>query len=88
MQTELNFTHIHENNATSQAFVNEHRQHFNTQCQRVYTLLRQGHRLTVMSAMNDYGIMSLPRRCADLREKGILIKSEFIKGQKVKEYYL
>lgn len=87
MQTELDFAHIHENNATSQAFINEHRQHFNTQCQRIYTLLRQGNRLTVMSAMNDYGIMSLPRRILDIEQK-LNIKINRQMTGRVITYYL
>lgn len=69
MQTEIDFTHAHENNLPSQKYLEANRQHLNNQCRKVWLLLNSGIRLTVMSAMNEYGVMSLPRRILDIEQK-------------------
>lgn len=69
MQTELNFLHTNENSLPSQKYLEANRQHLNNQCRKVWLLLNSGIRLTVMSAMNEYGVMSLPRRILDIEQK-------------------
>lgn len=88
MQLSIDFCHVNENNSQSQAYVDSNRDHLNGQCQKVYDLLKSGHRLTVISAMNDHQVMSLPRRAKDLKEKGIDVKSKYINGSRIKEYFL
>lgn len=82
-------THKVENNTESQQHLEDNTIHFNAQCKKVYELLKSGVRLTVMSAMNDYQVMSLPRRILDLKQNNkIEIQSRFIPGTRIKEYYL
>jgi len=67
-QLALDFTHREENNHDSRRHLEENRERFSAQCQQVYDLLRSGVRLTVLSAITEYGISSLPRRILDLKE--------------------
>jgi len=60
--------HEYENNKESQDHLYENRAKFSQQCLRVLELLRQGKRLTTINAPG-YGILSLPRRIKDLRDK-------------------
>ncbi len=80
--------HERENNHESEQRLHAHREHFSSQCEKVYGLLRSGIKLTVKSAMNDWNIMSLPRRILDLKQRGISIESRFIEGTNIKEYFL
>ncbi len=86
MQQEFDFLHSRENNSHSQAILEENYERLNAKCQLTLDLLRKGVRLTVRSALLDYGISSLPRRILDLKEKGIDVKSEMT--GRFKEYYL
>lgn len=82
--------HIKENNAESQRNLNQNRGKFTKQCQLVLDLLREGKRLTRRGAY-DYGIASLERRIKDLRENGIVIKTEWVKvdgKNSHKEYFV
>lgn len=92
MQTELNFLHSKENNRESQLHLEDNCYHFDGQCLKVYELLKNGFRLSVIEAMNfTPRIMSLPRRIKDLRDRGIIIHDEWVivNGKKTyKEYYL
>jgi len=47
-----------------------------TQLSTIHKQLLKGNSLTQRSALLDFGIMSLPRRIADLKEKGFPVKSE------------
>jgi len=96
-QLALDFTHREENNHDSRRHLEENRERFSAQCQQVYDLLSSGVRLTVLSAITEYGISSLPRRILDLkeyfREEGIdvEIKDAWVKTDgknQYKEYYL
>lgn len=87
MNLQFDFTHTAENNRHSEAILEANYERLNKQCQLVYSLLKQGDRLTVRNAMIYYGIGDLRRRCADLREKGIEVKSALIDGRH-KEYFL
>jgi len=60
--------HEHENNHESKVHLEENREHFSNQCLRVMELLRQGKWLTTANAPS-FGILSLPRRIKDLRDK-------------------
>jgi hypothetical protein len=87
MQTLLDFiVHSRENNSHSQAILESQYERLNKQCKLVYELLKVK-TLTVREAMIEYGIGDLRRRCADLREKGINVKSEIMEGG-FKKYYL
>lgn len=87
MQLEFNYTHERENNSQSQDFIDSNRNHLNAQCQKVYDLLKSGHRLTVISAMNDHQVMSLPRRILDL-ERSLNIKINRETTGRIMTYFL
>lgn len=87
MQLAIDFAHHYENNPVSQAYLDKNREHVNSQCIRLYNLLKSGVRLTVMSAMNDHQIMSLPRRILDIeKRRGIKINRELT--GRIVTYYL
>ena len=72
-QLQIDFTkplpvHIRENNRESEDFLNENRWKFSDRCIEVIEPLISGVRLTVKSAIVDYGVSSLPRRISDIRE--------------------
>lgn len=79
--------HTRENNRESEAILAANLPRISRQCELVLSLLKEGKRLTVRSAIVDYGISSLPRRILDLKQSGFKIKSELI-DKKYKEYYL
>jgi len=83
--------HDNENNSESQEHLEENRERFSLQCLKVLELLRTGKRLTTINAPT-YGILSLPRRIKDLKDKnGIIIDWIWLhddKGRKtIKEWY-
>ena len=87
-QLALDFSpHRTENNYQSRKHLEENREKFNRQCQQVYDLLRSGVRLTVLSAITEYGISSLPRRILDLKEAGVGIRDRWI-DKKYKEWWI
>lgn len=87
-QAEIDFEiHQRENNAESQAHLQENEFRFKKSCMKVLVRLCQGERLTVLSAINS-GISSLPRRVLDLREMGIPVKAQFLAGDNFKTYFL
>lgn len=66
-----------------------------SQTNRLHAHLRQGRKITSMSAMELLGITSLHRRLADLREQGVSIadswqtvKNRFGEDVKIKVYSL
>ena len=78
-QLALDFScHRTENNHLSRKHLEENRDKFSHQCKLVLTILQSGKRLTVLSAINEYGISSLPRRILDLKENGVEIKDGWI----------
>lgn len=81
------FLHQWDNNPISQSILDNNKVHLNKKCLETLELLKSGIRLTVRSALLDYGISSLPRRILDLKEKGIDVKSELINGR-FKIYFL
>lgn len=87
MQLSIDFTHARENNSQSQAYLDTNRNHLNAQCQKVYDLIKSGHRLTVISAMNDHQVMSLPRRILDI-ERSLKIKINRETTGRIMTYYL
>lgn len=70
------YNHNNENNQTSLDFYKENEVKFSKQCETVLGLLKLGKRLTVRNALIDHNIGHLPRRIADLIDKGIDIKKE------------
>ena len=92
MQTEIDFTKPlthRENNAESQAIFDGNVDHFSKQCKLVYKLFKSGVRLTVYSALVEYGIGDLRRRVKDLKDvyKVSGIKSQYINGR-CKEWWI
>lgn len=81
-QYQIDFLHVAENNRESQDYLDDKRTHFNGKCQTVFDWLIAGQSLTVLWAANN-GVSSLPRRIADLKEKGIIISDKWENGVKV-----
>ena len=84
--------HAYENNQESQNNLDKNRKRFSKQCLIVLELLMRGVRLTTINAPS-YGILSLPRRIADLREKnGIIVDEQWIKpansSVEIKEWFI
>lgn len=84
--------HFFENNEESQSRRNNNEEKFSNQCLKVLNLLKSGIKLTVLNS-HGYGVMSLPRRIKDLRDKnGITnIKDHWLKDDEgknlMKEWY-
>ncbi len=96
-QATLDFElHRIENSMESQDHLEENKVHFKAQCKKVFDLLMSGQHLTVLSAITNHGISSLPRRCLDItgeerRRTGIRISNKWIKpekGAKYKAWYM
>lgn len=62
------------------------------QCALILNHLRKGHSITQRSALMDFGVMALPRRIADLKERGFNIQTVMeqnkLTGQRYARYYL
>lgn len=84
-QTNLFDVHRHENNEESQKNLDKNRKKFSQKCQIVYDRLMAGEILTVLGAAND-GISALPRRCLDLKQKGVEISDYWHQG--IKYYHM
>jgi hypothetical protein len=67
--------HLTENNARSQAQLDEYREQFSNDCWKVLQHLLTGNELTVRGAMIANLSGHLPRRIKDLTENGIHIQS-------------
>jgi hypothetical protein len=83
--------HSRENNRESEDFLNENRESFSANCEKVLALLKSGVRLTVKDAIVNHGVSSLPRRILDLKQAGIEIKDAWIsvEGKRgFKEWYI
>lgn len=52
-----------------------------TQNERVLEHLKEKGGITHLEAMHEYGICRLASRIADLREKGVKIKREMVRGK-------
>lgn len=86
--TQVNlFTHPIERHGT-QAHLDENRERFSGQLQRLYDIFADGQRLTGLDAM-AMGIMRLASRVNELRKSGVPIQSEWVKTGKTKSkiYY-
>lgn len=81
-------THLQENNSESQKHLEQNEAKFSQQCLKVLEILNQGTRLTVLNAPG-YGILSLPRRIKDLRDRnGITnIKDAWVKDSNGKNLW-
>ena len=83
-QTEIDFPlHTRENNSESEQRLFSNRKHFSNKCKELLIRLCNGERLTVYDALVNCGISSLPRRILDLKQNGVAITDEWIKGVKV-----
>lgn len=80
IQSEIDFVHTQENNRESETILEDNYDRLNKQCVLVLSLLKQGYRLTVRDAIIDHGIGDLRRRIKDLKDFGIKIDSETLKG--------
>ena len=49
-----------------------------TQCETLLAALKRGERLTVLSALTDYGVYALSQRVGELKRQGWQIESEMI----------
>lgn len=62
------------------------------QCELILAHLRKGHSITQRSALMDFGVMALPRRIKDLKERGYPITSAMetnnLTGQRYARYSL
>lgn len=76
-----------ENNKQSEEILTDNHKRLSNQCRVVYDALKAGVKLTVKDAMIDYNIGDLRRRVCDLRQHGVDIKDNILKGG-VKEFYL
>jgi len=84
---QLDIFQVHENENTreSQANLDRNRKKFNAKCKIVFDRLMAGEELTVLGAANN-GISSLPRRCLDLKQKGVEISDYWNNG--IKYYFM
>jgi hypothetical protein len=60
-----------------------------TQCETLLAALKRGERLTVLSALTDYGVYALSQRVGELKRQGWQIESEMIElpnGKRVCQY--
>ena len=60
-----------------------------TQCEILLAALKRGEKLTVLTALTDYGVYALSQRCTDLRRQGWNVVSEMItlpNGKRVAQY--
>lgn len=73
-----NYNHIRENNSESENHLADNEEHFNTQCKKVLSLLRQGKVLTQRIGMIEHDIGDTRRRISDLVAGGIKIDWEWI----------
>lgn len=87
LEFDFDYCNRKENNEVSQAILEANKDKINASCRKVLELLKQGHHLTVRSAMIDHNISSLPRRVKDLKDRGIEVKDRLIDGR-YKEYFL
>ena len=61
-----------------------------TQCETLLQALKRGERLTVLSALTDYGVYALSQRVGELKRQGWQIESEMISlpsGKRVAQYF-
>lgn len=67
----------------------------NSQCKSFAEHLKEGNKITGLMASVKFGVMHLPRRIKDLKEKGFPISSNYVEVMKsngkithVKEYFI
>lgn len=61
-----------------------------TQNAQILTHLKNGKSITFLEALNQFGVMHLPRRIKDLKEAGHTIDDQWVKanGKRFKRYFL
>lgn len=80
MQSNTNMINAHDVNT-----------HISTQRLKILSHLQEGEPITSLDALERFGCMRLASRISELKNKGLPIKSRFIrteKGKQVKEYWL
>lgn len=87
MQTEIDFTHPH-NNRESDIQFDENIGHFQTQTERVLAILQSGETITSLKAYG-MGIIDVRARIKQIRDSGINVKDrKIVGGRGAKEYYI
>lgn len=82
-----NFVNILDDFSTSSG----NNSHISTQRLKILSHLKDGEHITSLDALERFGCMRLASRISELKNKGLPIKSRFIrteKGKQVKEYWL
>lgn len=83
IQPELNFgqpLHTHENNKESQSTYEDNWERLNNNAKILYRALLRGERLSGRDIVSKYGMMEYRRRIKDLRDAGLPITDEKLKG--------
>ncbi len=79
--------HYHENNTDSQIHLNNNREHFGEQCQRVYQAMMNGERISSEWGFNQQlKMVDSMRRARELQASGIKITREWIKAEGKNSY--
>ena len=79
--------HTRENNIESEINLNENIEHFSDKCKKLLFRLLNGERLQFANEVKTIG--DLHRRAKDLiDDNGIDVQRTFIKGSRIKEYWL
>lgn len=89
-QLSIDFSKLHhiENKVSNQEHFERNKDRFSNQCRIVYEALLRGERLTTTTALINYKIGDLRRRCKDLKDMwNVPIESDYVDGR-YKEYYL
>jgi len=86
--TQITINFVHKKEALTQSHLDQNRERFTGQLQRLYDMFIDGQKLTGLDAM-AYGIMRLASRVNELRKNGVPIKSVWVKTGETKSklYY-
>lgn len=91
-QTKIDFekaVHTHENNSSSQCFLEKNRKKFGGQCRLIFNALMKGEEITTLTAIVNHGIGDSTRRIHDLIDKyGIMISNKWDENNKYKIWYM
>lgn len=90
--SQLNIFKVHTTENCETEHLEKNHTHFSKQCEKVFDLLMRGQEISVISAIHEHNIMSLPRRIKDLKECGVKISDKWIECWKnkpeIKHWYL
>ena len=90
MQIKINFdeiVHSKENNRYSQGVLENEYTRLNKNCKILYDALKRGEKLTGMLVVQRYNMLEYRRRFKDLKDAGIDIKENTLKGG-IKVWYI